>query len=166
MNYGLIIDYDQSLLKLHDYSDGTISYADTQVVDQYDQNTEKRYVDYYMTTNCSDSEGTIAEMRFNCPFETENCISSLMTYDEYIQMWNMEPYPDTSIMKVLMGDVNQDNVIDSADPLLVLQAAVNLVTLTEEQKVAADVNEDGEVTAEDSQIIQQYQVKLINSFWD
>ena len=67
---------------------------------------------------------------------------------------------------VLIGDVNGDRAIDSADAQLALQHSVDLISLDEKQRVAADVNEDGVIDATDSLLINQYDAQLIDSFWN
>jgi len=56
-------------------------------------------------------------------------------------------------------------VINSAyDAAMVLQYVVGLITLTDAQKEAADVNKSGVVTALDAALILQYTVGLITQF--
>ncbi len=69
-------------------------------------------------------------------------------------------------IEVLMGDVNQDGIINANDTLKILQFNNGSVTLTNEQQLAADVNRDGVVDDNDSSIIQNYAVANISSFWD
>ena len=53
------------------------------------------------------------------------------------------------VSAVTMGDVNGDGVIDQADVDLVAKAAIELVTLTDEQKLVADFNENGRIDVTD-----------------
>lgn len=69
----------------------------------------------------------------------------------------------TVTAKAQLGDVNRDGVIDAADAMLCLRAAVGLVELTEEQIAAADVNHDGFVDAGDAIRILRYDAGLIES---
>ena len=66
---------------------------------------------------------------------------------------------------VVLGDINRDGSIDSADAQLALQYSVGNTTLTDLGRRAADVNEDGVIDASDSLLINQYSVELIDSFW-
>ena len=51
---------------------------------------------------------------------------------------------------VVLGDLDGDNVATSKDALMIVQAAVGLITLTDDQKAAADFNKDGKVTSDDA----------------
>ena len=57
---------------------------------------------------------------------------------------------------VVLGDINRDGSIDSADAQLALQYSVGNTTLTDLGRRAADVNEDGVIDASDSLLINQY----------
>ena len=59
------------------------------------------------------------------------------------------------------GDVNQDNQINAADALAVLQHMVELTKLEGAQALAADVTRDGEINTGDALKILQYTVDLI-----
>ncbi len=62
------------------------------------------------------------------------------------------------------GDVDNNGTVAAPDALLVLQKAVEIITLDEAQTVAADVDEDGVINALDALYILQYAVKKISSF--
>ena len=51
---------------------------------------------------------------------------------------------------VVLGDLDGDNVASAKDALMIVQAAVGLITLTDDQKAAADFNKDGKVTSDDA----------------
>ncbi len=63
----------------------------------------------------------------------------------------------------MIGDVNDDGVINAMDAALVLQADVKLINLKSYDAIAANVNGDekGTVNAADASLILQYDVKLI-----
>lgn len=84
-------------------------------------------------------------------------ISKLTSNGDY------EPTPVTEI--ILMGDIDGNGKIESADSLKILQNVVELSKLTENQKIAADVNGDGEITAADANKILQYVTENVHSFW-
>lgn len=73
----------------------------------------------------------------------------------------------TVIQNYTLGDVNEDQKINSADALMVLRYAVKLVTLTDNQKAAGNVthkaNNDS-INSADALKILRYVVKLIPSF--
>ncbi len=54
------------------------------------------------------------------------------------------------------GDVDGDGVITNKDALMVLQATNDLLNLTEEQFLRADLNDDGELSASEALRILQY----------
>ena len=63
-----------------------------------------------------------------------------------------------------LGDVNESGNVTAADAALVLQYAVNSVSLTETQLAAARVNVGGLITASNASLILQYSVGSITKF--
>ena len=63
-----------------------------------------------------------------------------------------------------LGNVDEDDKVDTNDALLVLQFTVKSKTLTEWQRKVADVNGDGKVTAVDAMLILQYTTGKITTF--
>ena len=55
-----------------------------------------------------------------------------------------------------LGDVDGDGIITNKDALMLLQAANDLLNLTEEQFIRADINGDGELSAAEALRILQY----------
>ncbi len=64
--------------------------------------------------------------------------------------WVPEPPKEKPI---ILGDVNGDGTIDSADALLVIKTSIGLIELSTRQKQAADVNGDGYINAGDAIIV-------------
>jgi hypothetical protein len=69
--------------------------------------------------------------------------------------------PYTVIVKLAvdansLGDVDGDGVITNRDALMLLQAVNDLLNLTEEQFLRADLNADGELSASEALRILQY----------
>ena len=68
----------------------------------------------------------------------------------------------------LLGDVHPlgsgNGVIDSADLLLIAQHQVQIITLTGNDFLAADVNVDGKIDSADLLLMAQYLVGLITEF--
>ena len=60
------------------------------------------------------------------------------------------------------GDVNMDGFIDAGDAILILRYAVELETLTDEQKSVANVNGDSFIDAGDAIRILRYDAQLID----
>lgn len=55
-----------------------------------------------------------------------------------------------------LGDVDGDGTITTKDALMLLQAANDLLNLTEEQFLRADIDGDGELSAAEALRILQY----------
>lgn len=68
---------------------------------------------------------------------------------------------DTKV-KVLLGDANEDGKVSLRDASLALKASVRMAQLTDYGKLAADVNSDGSVDAQDVVIIQRYDIGLVD----
>ncbi len=64
----------------------------------------------------------------------------------------------------VMGDITNDGKINSTDALMVLKYSVELITLTDAQKVLADVYKDGKINSSDALQILNYSVGKITSF--
>lgn len=64
----------------------------------------------------------------------------------------------------LLGDVNIDGNVDTADSAELLKYAAELGSLTEEQVQAGDVNRDGEADSNDAASILQYASEKITEF--
>ena len=62
---------------------------------------------------------------------------------------------------VTFGDINNDTKIDASDALMALQSSVALITLTEDQTLAANVDANDKVDASDALLILQCSVDLI-----
>lgn len=70
----------------------------------------------------------------------------------------------SAILKArLLGDIDFNGVVDSADSALVLQYAAEYLELDEEQKKAADVNRDGYCDSSDGARILQYSAEKIEA---
>ena len=69
------------------------------------------------------------------------------------------------ILKVrILGDVNQDEAVDSADAQALLRYNAELEELNEEQLDAADVNRDEAADSSDAGMILQYAAEMIEEF--
>ena len=83
-------------------------------------------------------------------------------------------FEDTSIiscsdnlnyMVAVIGDINDDGLVDNNDKYLVQQYILYLVTFDSRQMLSADVNFDGIVNMSDAILISQYETGAINSFF-
>ncbi|MBS6211407.1 MAG: dockerin type I repeat-containing protein, partial [Proteus hauseri] len=71
----------------------------------------------------------------------------------------------TEILEVrILGDVNQDAKVDSADVEMLLRYNAELEELSGEQLEAADVNQDKEAYTNDARMILQYVAEMITKF--
>ena len=66
--------------------------------------------------------------------------------------------------ETMYGDVDNSETIDAVDALLTLQAAAEKLTLTDDQKVLANVDGEGEITAADALLILKYVTRQISRF--
>ena len=64
----------------------------------------------------------------------------------------------------LIGDVNNDGIVDVMDSILIQRYTTDKVELTDEQLYVADVNDDGQVDVIDAMQIQKYSVEKITEF--
>lgn len=60
---------------------------------------------------------------------------------------------------VLLGDVNNDKVLDSLDLLFVQRHILEVDELDKREKIIADMNFDGEITIVDLALIKRYIVR-------
>lgn len=70
----------------------------------------------------------------------------------------------SSASAALLGDVNNDGIINVQDVVLVNSHVLGLSTLTSTQKIAADVNGDGTINILDVTLITQMSLGLISDF--
>lgn len=82
----------------------------------------------------------------------------------YEKVGSFEYYNTNTAGDVMLGDLNGDGLVTVPDAVLVLQAFVQSVQLTDAQKAAGDVNHDGLITVSDAVKILQFFVKQITSF--
>lgn len=87
----------------------------------------------------------------------------LPRYIAFIVVIIMMP-PSVLAAPLMKGDGNGDGVINTADVFLVSKYVNGKTTITPEQLVALDVNNDGQVTAADGDLIKQFYLGVIASF--
>lgn len=63
----------------------------------------------------------------------------------------------------LLGDLNGDGLVTSADAVLLTRSLTDLAELTAEQQKAADINGDGVITSADAVILVRFLAELIPS---
>ena len=75
-----------------------------------------------------------------------------------------EETTETIVETFILGDVNNDGVINVEDATLIQKALAELVTLTDDQQKAADTTGDEKLTIDDATMIQKYAAEIIKSF--
>ena len=65
---------------------------------------------------------------------------------------------------VLMGDSNMDDKVNTADAVVVLKYAADMMELSEKQTTQSDVNYDGAVNTADAVLILKYVVGIVSEF--
>ena len=68
-----------------------------------------------------------------------------------------------TVSLVIYGDTNGDGEVDTADAVRLVRYLVDLVELTEPQKLAADVNHDNDLTSADSIRLVRYLVGFVDT---
>jgi beta-mannanase len=98
-------------------------------------------------------------------YQSEYCIT-LSELPDDLYVWKgstevTEPTDTTDGDDILYGDVNDDGSISILDVIAINKSLMGSHTLTSAGKAAADVDQDGVLTAADSLSIMKYCVKLI-----
>ena len=78
-------------------------------------------------------------------------ISNIDSYIEYNESFSIE-FEITEI-PMLLGDINEDGVIDILDVIMCVNIITELITPTVYQELASDVNQDGDINVQDIIII-------------
>lgn len=73
-------------------------------------------------------------------------------------------YYDVLVASIMLGDVNDDAVVDDDDATMVLESAVGLAGLTDQQQLLGDVSGDDTASSFDAGLIMQYVEGLRDSF--
>lgn len=71
---------------------------------------------------------------------------------------------DDNATNKLLGDVNNDNIVNASDALEILKYAARIIELSDEDIVISDVNFDSTVDASDALMVLKYAAKIIDSF--
>ncbi len=98
---------------------------------------------------------------------TENTDYELVADGESVTITGINNYKDSitlTVVPMLIGDVNKDNVININDTTYIMKYLAELENLNDNQKLVADTNGDGAITITDATQIQKYLASLITSF--
>lgn len=63
-------------------------------------------------------------------------------------------------LTLLLGDVNADAVVNSADALLLLRYSLSIISMTEPMRLVGDVNFDGKYTSADALVVLRWTMEL------
>lgn len=165
------LKYDTGMLEAKHVEIGTVlqeGYTSKNIT------TQGEVVVSYAHTSPVYSEGRLFEVEFNIigdvpadkqfieiPVELE--IQELVGFD-YSNITPLINNGVVSLVKTSYGDSNVDELVAPSDTLMILNYAVNLVELTETQKLNADVNGDGEINAVDAMFILRYTAGIISTY--
>ena len=98
---------------------------------------------------------------------TENPDYKLVADGDTVTITGINNYKDSvtiTIVPMLIGDVNQDNVIHINDTTFIMKYLAELESFNDNQKLVADANGDGAITITDATQIQKYLANLITAF--
>lgn len=160
----IVLNNELGKCTYYDYVNGTMAQYDQYASISVLGNGNIDYL-YNSETYLLARSGILADFKYKSRFSSLDCTEAIdMTYEYFGSEYGVQLDVSTTIINVLVGDVNSDNLITSADAQLVLQYAGKIITLSESQVAAADVNDDGVINSTDAQKINQYAAKLIDSF--
>lgn len=128
----------------------------------------------YADINPNYEEGRLFEVEFeaigNIPssekfvdIPIELHVEDLRNYEDY-KIASKVTNGMITLIDTPYGDINQSNDITATDALMTLYSNSQLLELTEEQKIFADVNGDSKVSAADALLILQYSAGEISNY--
>ena len=82
------------------------------------------------------------------------------TKDNYMNYMSYDYFNQSDYFDAILGDLDGDNTITSADALTVLRASVGLSKLTSDQTILADIDNDGTITSGDALAVLRCSVGL------
>jgi len=118
---------------------------------------------FYTASETVIDPGTLFTMKFYGSLSFEEAVSEYELTAKYKDGVEMLPNP-ISMDVVLVGDANDDGFIDISDAVSIECYIANPSGYPINNLRAADVNGDGVITADDSKMIQEYRIKLIEHF--
>ena len=83
--------------------------------------------------------------------KSENYVRAECTHGEYVFI--------AGVVHIITGDVNGDEMINTADAVIVLWYCSGKTVLTQREEYAADMNSDGKVTTSDAVAILKFTVE-------
>ncbi len=116
----------------------------------------------YISSKILMNPGTLFTSKVTTNYDFDSCIVNIRTdaFDNASKVMSVNPI---TIDVVLMGDVNGDGIVDIRDVVLVNKYIGNKQSVSINLR-AADVNEDGVITEDDSMMMQQYLAAVIKHF--
>ena len=87
-----------------------------------------------------------------------------MCTEMYVLIASNDVIPAEQTPEVLTGDLNGDGKVNTADAVIVLKYAAEMITLDDTQLLAGDTNHDGKVNTADAVLILKYAAEMITEF--
>ena len=85
----------------------------------------------------------------------------------FIKTNNLTGYVESKYLiynsDILLGDINSDGKVDSADAGLILRSDAGLIALSDNQLSQADVNHDGKIDSADAGLILRFDVGILST---
>ena len=75
-----------------------------------------------------------------------------------------KPLESVDAPSVMLGDLNGDGKVNTADAVQILKSAAGMIVLDEKQQLAGDTNHDGKVNTADAVLILKYAAGMISAF--
>lgn len=166
-----VLKYDTSLLKAVNVDIGLVlknGYTSKNITE--DGVVKVSYAD----VNPNYEEGRLFEVEFKAvgkipdgekfvDIPIELCVEDLRNYEDYKISANVINGMIT-LIDTPYGDINKSDDITATDALMTLYSNSQLLELTDEQKMLADVNGDEKVSAADALLILQYSAGEISNY--
>ena len=159
-------------------NDGMIYTAGCEFVMPYcDVVLTAQYADRYLTVIFADSDDSVIDSQ-SVIYGAAAIPPEAPVHDGYVFIgWDRDFSCITEDMTIkavyeeekpqyLLGDVNNNGLVNTADSVYILKAAAGMLTLEDAQVQAADCNRDGNVNTADAALILKYAAGLINGFSD
>ncbi len=144
------------------YQDGGMINANGLVIKAYYSDGTTKNIEYKETTL---SSGVITQNIIISPEKGAYKVGKMK-----VEVWMEIDYRiyDTYEIEIIdgpapqrqMGDVNDDDAVNSADALLILQHSVSIITLDSAQKTYADMNSDNAINSSDALRVLQKSVGI------
>ena len=116
--------------------------------------------------SCDENGFTVLDSNFSTTYSCRVKVHQMKYNENYtVAVTGTENYDRKSKTEdYIKGDINQNGLVEIDDVYCARLSAAKLLTLSEEQIAAGDVDSDGKITAIDANIIRKYILKIIEKF--